>query len=185
MKRVFIAVKTEISGPAYKVITSLKSGLGKEIIKWTDPENLHITLLFLGKTEEGKVNVISSALMDVCHGFGQFEIRIRGIGLFKNLNEPRVIWAGIEPSEKLNILNSNIVNGLRNIGIYQGENYFKPHLTLGRIKSVAEKQNFKAIVDKYKTTEFQNIIVQDIILYESILFQEGPVYKPVDIFSLR
>ncbi len=185
MKRVFIAVKTELSESVLRVITSMKSGLSNESIKWTNPENLHITLLFLGKTEEEKVDIISSVLREVCNGFGEFEIIIRGVGVFKNMNEPRVIWAGIEPSEKLNILNKNIVNKLRNLDIYKGENYFKPHLTLGRIKSVVEKQNFKTIVDKYKTTELQNLIVHDVILYESILLPEGPVYKPIDIFSLR
>jgi len=185
MKRVFIAIKTEAAVPVYKIITSLKSELSKEKIKWTDPDNLHVTLLFLGNTEEKSLGVISSVLNEECHGFGQFEINIRGIGLFKNLNEPRVLWAGIEPSEKLSILNSNIVNRLKNIGIYRGENYFKPHLTLGRIKTLVKKQDFKTILDKYKATELQNLVVEEIILYESILLPEGPVYKPIDKFSLK
>jgi len=185
MKRVFIAIKTESEGPVYKVITSLKSELRNEIIKWTDLDNLHITLLFLGKTEEEKLDIISSVLKEECYGFGHLEIIIRGIGLFKNLNEPRVIWAGIEPSERLNILNRNIANRFRNLGFYQGENYFKPHLTLGRIKTIVNRQDFKTIVDKYKATELQNLIIEEIILYESILLPEGPVYKPIDKFSLK
>ena len=65
------------------------------------------------------------------------------------------------------------------------ENYFKPHLTLGRIKTLVNRQDFKTILDKYKATELQNLVVEEIILYESILLPEGPVYKPIDKFSLK
>jgi 2'-5' RNA ligase len=141
--------------------------------------------LFLGNTDEEKVDIISSGLKEVCNGFGHFEMVIKGIGLFKNMNHPRVIWAGIEPSGKLELLNLNIVDRLRSLGFNIGDYNFKPHLTLGRIKSIVQKNVLKMLVDKYGTTEIQNLTVENIILYESILLPSGPVYKPIDIFSLK
>jgi 2'-5' RNA ligase len=185
MKRVFIAIKVETGGLVYQLITSLKSELRTEIIKWTDPENLHITILFLGNTDEEKVDIISTGLKEVCNGFGQFAMVIKGIGIFKSLNQPRVLWAGIEPSGKLELLNINIVTKLRSLGFSIGDYYFKPHLTLGRIKSIVQKNALKMQVDKYCTTEFQNLTVENIILYESILLASGPVYKPIDKFTLK
>jgi 2'-5' RNA ligase len=98
MKRIFIAIKAEAGATLLKIVSSLKSGLIEEGIKWTNPDNIHITLAFLGDTEEDMIRVISSKLKDRCEGSGNFELYIRGTGVFRNLSDPRVIWAGIEPS---------------------------------------------------------------------------------------
>jgi len=184
LKRIFIAVKIESDETLLKLISSLKAGLSNDSIKWTNPDNIHITLAFLGDTEEEKIKIISSMLKEKCEGFGIFELIIKGSGVFKNLSDPRVIWIGIEPSEKLVQLNGFIMNGLKDAGIKIEDQHFKPHLTLGRIKYLNDKSVLKTLIDKYQKTEIQKVPVNEVILYESILLQSGPVYKPISKFKL-
>jgi 2'-5' RNA ligase len=184
MKRIFIAVKVEAGQALLGMISKLKTGLKSENIKWTSLDNIHITLAFLGDTREEKIDVISAMLLEKCDRFGKFELIIKGLGVFKNLDDPRIIWTGIESSEKLKLLNVFIKNGLRDAGIKIEERPFNPHLTFGRIRNLKDKAILKTSIDKYLTEEFQKVPVKEVILYESILLQTGPVYKPIGKFKL-
>ncbi|MCX6254086.1 MAG: RNA 2',3'-cyclic phosphodiesterase [Bacteroidia bacterium] len=184
MKRIFIALKVEAEESLLKMISSLKSGLSNESIKWTNPNNIHITLAFLGDTEEERIKIISAMLKEKCEGFGKFELIIRGSGVFKNLSDPRVIWTGIDPSGKLAQLNDFIMNGLKSADIKMEGRPFKPHLTLGRIKYLKDLTILKTLMDKFQNSEIQKVPVNEVILYESILLQSGPVYKPLGKYKL-
>jgi 2'-5' RNA ligase len=185
MKRIFIALKVETGETLLTMIYSLKSGLSKDIIKWVNPDNIHITLSFLGDTEERKIKSISSMLNEKCKGSGKFELIIKGSGVFRNLSDPRIIWTGIEPSEKLMNLYEIIMNGLEGLDIKLEDRPFKPHLTIGRIKHLNDKEALKALIEQFQYSEIQIIPVNEVILYESILLQSGPVYKPLEKFNLE
>lgn len=184
MKRIFIAVKIEPGKTLSGMISSLKSGLRNENIKWTNPENIHITLSFLGDTEEEMINAVSAMLKEKFEGFGKFELVIKGSGVFKSLADPRVIWTGIEPSPGLISLNEAILNGLKNTGIKIENRPFNPHLTLGRIKTVKDKNVLKSLLEKYRNSEIQKTIIDEVILFESILLNTGPIYKPIGKYRL-
>ena len=184
MKRIFIAVKVEAGETLLKMISSFKSGLINETIKWTKPDNIHITLAFLGDTEEEMIKIISEMLKEKCEGSGKFELIIKGSGVFKNISEPRVIWTGIEPSEKFSQLNGLIKSGLGDAGIEIEDRPFNPHLTLGRIKHIKDKEVLKSLINGYQNKEIQKVAVNEVILYESILLPPGPVYKPIGKFKL-
>lgn len=182
MKRIFIAVKVDAGNALLKMISSFEYGLSKERIKWINPDNIHITLAFLGDTEEEKINIISSMLKEKCEGSGKFELIIKGSGVFKSMNDPRIIWAGIESSEKLTQLNDFIKSGLKDAGIKIEDRPFNPHLTLGRIKHLNPGSDLKELIEKYRDAEIQKVPVNEVTLYESILLQSGPVYKPIGKF---
>jgi 2'-5' RNA ligase len=184
MKRIFIAVKVEPGETLLKMISSFKSVLSGESISWTNPDNIHITLAFLGDTEDDQIRIISETMKDKCEGFGKFELIIKGSGVFKSINDPRVIWAGIEPSEKFNCLNGLIKSGLKIAGIRLEERPFRPHLTLGRIKHLKEVNKLKELIEKYSEHEIRKVPVSEIILFESILFQTGSVYKQLAKFMI-
>jgi 2'-5' RNA ligase len=184
MKRIFIAVKTDAGADLLKMIASLKDLLGKESIKWVDPANIHLTLAFLGDTEEKRIRILSSLLKDKCSGFGEFDFTLAGTGVFKNFRDPRVIWAGIRSSERLSDLNSEISAGLKETGFNIEERSFKPHLTLGRIRSLKDPDNLKSTLERYRETEFQTIQVREVFLFESILMQKGPTYIQLGRFVL-
>jgi len=184
MKRIFIAIKAEAGETLFKMVSSLKSRLVNENIRWTSLDNIHITLAFLGDTEENMIQVISSKLKESCVGTGKFELNIRGIGVFKNLSDPRVIWTGIEPSEKLTQLYSNVINGLNEAGLMMNQSPFKPHVTLGRIKYINDKPALKNLLDKYQNAEMQKVPVNEVIIYESLLKPTGPLYTPIALIKL-
>jgi 2'-5' RNA ligase len=81
-------------------------------------------------------------------------------------------------------LNDSIMNGLKDAGISIEDRPFKPHLTLGRIKYLKDKAVLKTLMDKYQNAEIQKVPVNEVILYESILLQTGPVYKPIGMFMI-
>jgi RNA 2',3'-cyclic 3'-phosphodiesterase len=184
MKRIFIAIKVVVGKTLFKTVSSLKSTLINEGIRWTSLDNIHITLAFIGETEENTIEMISSTLKESCEGTGKFELTMKGIGVFKNLSDPRVIWTGIEPSENLAQLNNTIINVLNTAGIEIEQRNFKPHLTLGRIKYVTDKPALKYLIDKYQNVEIQKVPVNEVIIYESILKPTGSLYIPVTIIKL-
>jgi 2'-5' RNA ligase len=184
MKRVFIAVKIDPDNLFAKVISSFKSGLKDENIKWTDSGNIHITLAFLGDTDEKSIEILRSKLKEHLNESGIFELKIKGAGVFKKLGTPKVIWAGIETSEKLDQLNLLVKRGVVESGVKTEDRPFKPHLTLGRIKLVNNITALKNLTERFRDTEFQKVSVTEVILYESILLQNGPVYKPIEKFEI-
>jgi 2'-5' RNA ligase len=184
MKRIFIAVKVGAGEILLKMISSFKTGLSNENIKWTNTDNIHITLSFLGDTEESQIIAINEILMLRCEGFGQFDLVLKGTGVFKSQGDPRVIWVGIEPSEKFIRLNSLIKSSLAQAGTITEDRPFKPHLTLGRIKHLKNTEVLKTLIEEYQNSEIQKVAVNEVILYESILLPTGPLYKPVSKFSL-
>jgi 2'-5' RNA ligase len=184
MKRIFIAVMIDQGETLMKMISSFKTGLKDEMIKWTGSENLHITLAFIGDTEEEKVKATGKMLQRVCEGSGGFEILLKGAGLFKNIRDPWIIWTGIEHSERLVTLFESVKHGLRGEGMTIEERDFSPHLTLGRIKSLRNADALQALISGYKDVVVQSQQVSEVILYESLLFHSGPVYKPLGKYCL-
>ena len=184
MKRIFIAVKVEAEEALLKMISTFRSRLNGENIKWVNVDNIHVTLAFLGNTEDEQIENISKMLKIICDGFREFELIIKGSGVFKSLNDPRVIWTGIEPSEKFRLLNGLINNGLKEMGIRVEERPFRPHLTLGRIKYLKSGNALKELIEKFREAEIQRVPVFKVILYESVLLASGPVYKPIGIFNI-
>jgi 2'-5' RNA ligase len=179
MKRIFIALKIEAGENLLKMISSYRDQLKKDQIKWTDTSNIHITIAFLGNTEEKTIKAIISMLEEKCNGFGQLELVLKGSGIFRNLSDPRIIWTGIEPSGKLIQLNYIIINGLKELDIKMEDRPYKPHLTIGRIKHLNSSESLKALIEEFQNYEIQLVQVNEVILYESILFSAGPVYKPL------
>jgi len=184
MKRIFIAVRIEPGEELLKMISSFKTVLKNESIKWTETSNTHITLVFLGDTEEKRIKEIDVILSGICCGFGSFDIILSGAGIFRSLSDPRIIWAGINNSKELTDLNKSISGRLRETGTHLEAKPFNPHLTLGRIKRLNDTQELSRQIENYKDKKIQKIRVSEIILFESILRPEGPVYTPLGRYSL-
>ncbi len=185
MKRIFIAVRTDPGETLLRIHSSLRSVLGAEKINWTDPSNIHLTLAFLGDTEDELIRVVSIMLKQKCTGFGYFSFSLKGTGVFRNYRDPRVIWIGIMHDEKLVKLNSEINAGLKDAGFKLEDRPFRPHITLGRIKSIRNTDILKSSLEKYQDTIIQEVPVREVILFESILKPTGPVYKITGKFCLK
>jgi RNA 2',3'-cyclic 3'-phosphodiesterase len=184
MKRIFIAVKVVPGSEMLRVFSSIKSLLVTENIKWVDPVNIHLTLAFLGDTEEKRIKSLAVVLKEKCSGFKGFDFTLVGTGLFKSYRDPKIIWAGISSSEQLSGLNTLVNDVLKENGFECEERPFQPHLTLGRIRSLGNPKNMKTVIEKYRDYELQKVEVKELILFESILMHTGPLYKPLGKFPL-
>jgi RNA 2',3'-cyclic 3'-phosphodiesterase len=160
MKRLFIAVRTTPDNNFTKLYSSLRNELAGESIKWTLPENIHLTLVFLGNTDERRIADIERILKSVCNRTQNFEISLKGFGVFKNINDPRVAWAGLYHSDKLATLQGLIAGALSDAGISFEEKPFVPHVTIGRIKGIKDQDRFKMIMLKYHITDIQRVQVK-------------------------
>jgi 2'-5' RNA ligase len=184
MRRTFIAVKIEPGEKLLEAISDIRNMLKNDLIKWVDTGSMHLTIAFLGDTGEDMVKKVSEMLHKSCRGTGQINFRLSGLGIFRNIHDPRVLWAGIEKSDKLLSLYDTIKQGLEAIGINTEERNFNPHLTVGRIKTIKNKKKLESILATYKSTEYQIVEADEVIFYESILSQAGPSYIPLSKVKL-
>jgi 2'-5' RNA ligase len=185
MKRIFIAIKIDPGKTLLRIHSSLKSVLGVERINWTDPANIHLTLAFLGDTGDDLIKVACIMLRQKCTGFGDFKFNLAGAGVFKNYRDPRIIWIGIAQNENLLQLSEKITTGLKDAGFKLEDRQFKPHITIGRIKSIKNSDTLRSAIEKYRDSYIQEVHAKEVILFESILRPTGPIYKPAGRFALK
>lgn len=185
MKRLFIAIKVDNSERLNSLAARLKKELAGERIRWVDPGNIHITLAFLGDTEESDIIKITGLMDHVSKVIPSFKLELKGIGLFRNARDPRVIWAGTEKNLNLDLLYEKLVEKLAGSALYSAPGVFNPHITLGRIKAVTDRQRLGTIVSDCRSSPIHEQEVKEIILYESILRPGGPVYNALHRSSLK
>jgi 2'-5' RNA ligase len=174
--RCFIAI--EIPEAIKKAIVSSTDSLKKSgaDVKWVSPENIHITLQFLGETEEAQIPLIKEVLGKILLPYSPFYIRIAGIGCFPDIRRPRVIWVGTEESQHVINLHGDIAKGLERLGYQEEERNFTPHLTIGRVKSNRNTKELGRKMDEIKAASFSGFEVQNITLMKSELKPSGPIY---------
>ncbi len=184
MKRLFAAIKINPDKTFLNQFNEIQNRLQHERIKWVEDYNIHITLKFFGETEETKIPEITRVLGEVADCTKTFSLVLHNLGIFGSSYDPRIVWVGIEPYENLESIMKLIRDKLEVIGYTSDRQNLIPHLTLGRIKFLKDKRLFRQIIDQNKNISSQEIIVDRIILFESRLKKEGPVYLTLQIFDL-
>jgi len=182
MKRLFAAIKIHPDAEFLKSFRELKHLLGHEQIKWVEESNFHFTLKFFGETEEHYISSISGVLQQRASVTPSMELQLSGLGIFGSSYAPKVIWAGIKPSSDPFLLMKNIHTDLKSLGFEPDRQNLVPHLTLGRIKMLRDKVIFTRTIDRFKSISSMPICVKEMILYESILHQNGPEYIVLEKF---
>ena len=178
-KRTFIAFKVFAGREILNCISHLRRTLEKERIKWIDPDRLHITLTFIGDTTTEQVDSIDNILEKYVPWYPPQMMRIHDLGIFRNLRNPRVLWLGMDPLPSLNDLKIQIDNDLEETGLSIEKREFKPHLTLGRIKSMNNKTLLADLVQEYQGKLFQADTIDELVLFESVLRPEDYEYLPL------
>ncbi|MFA5389090.1 MAG: RNA 2',3'-cyclic phosphodiesterase [Candidatus Omnitrophota bacterium] len=186
--RAFIAL--EIDEQTKQKILHLLDTLKKSgaDAKWLTENQLHLTLKFLGNIEDNMTQKISGVLSDISGSARPFAINFSETGAFPDLEHPRVICLGIgKGAEHLEALNREIENSLEELGFKKEERPFKPHLTLGRVRSLKNLPNLiKTIKGKEKDLEpIDNVKIDKLTLFKSRLDPEGAVYIPITRNALR
>jgi 2'-5' RNA ligase len=185
MRRTFIAIKIEPGDRLLQAYTKLQNELKNEKIKWVDDENFHTTLFFLGDTSEEMISRVKQALAGLTPAFEAFDINLYGMGVFKNLKKPRVLWAGIREFEPLEKIKQAVDQKMSQLGYTPDEREFRPHLTLARIKWIEDKNKLEHLLLEYEQQQWQKTRISELIYYESKLQRSGPVYTPIEKFPLE
>ncbi len=185
MKRTFIGLKIEVKPTLAKLFSDLKRNLNSENLRWTDPNNLHLTLRFLGTTEDSQLMNLYRELDQLIPRYGHFTLGINGLGLFGKSSAPKILWAGITMPESAYNLVGDIEELVCREGFEPEKRPYSPHLTLCRIKSIMNPSRLNDLVSHYKDTHFITQEISEIILFESVLKSFGAVYVPLRTFGLN
>jgi 2'-5' RNA ligase len=154
-------------------------------IKWVKPESIHITLKFLGETDEEKINNISDVLSDFEKQKGKLITEVKGIGFFPDSRRPRIIWAGLEEKPVyLAELASIMDAALSKLSFEKEKRAFSPHITIGRFRSNRSFNYLIKETDKMKTASFGIFEINEFNLYSSTLKPSGAEYKILRSFKL-
>ncbi len=179
MKRTFIAIKTNPGEKIRDCIFHGKTCLRGEKIKWVSTVQLHFTLAFLGDTSPDHVTLTADMLKRIVPSYDAPLVQYRGMGLFRNIKDPKVLWIGLEIDPILRKLKAELDRELKKLGFRIERRDFQPHLTLARIKWIQNKEAMQDFLQAYKDYHFQESIIKQLVYYESILGREGPTYKVI------
>jgi 2'-5' RNA ligase len=144
-------------------------------LKWSPPENLHITTRFIGEWPEARLGELEEALGRAA-GMGAFEVTIGGLDYYPDSGRPRVLFAPVSAASALNELADATSTALAAIGLPREERAYSPHLTLARIRN----ENIHKLRERIKnmsTTEFGKFEVREFHLYLSKRSSQGSVYS--------
>ena len=183
--RTFIAI--EIPGNIISNIRELQEGLkvyGFKI-RWVRPENIHLTLKFLGDVDEVKIDEISGAVSKTVEGYRPISLRAKGIGIFPGIKRPRVLWVGLTGQlESLARLQKTLDENLKLLDFPKEKRPFKGHLTIGRIKDKIDVKKFGDALMAFRGFESETFTAGRLILYKSELKPSGAVYSKLASASL-
>lgn len=154
-------------------------------VRWVPPENLHVTLKFLGEVRKEAVPEVEAALDRVARGNGPFTVRLSGFGAFPTIRRPRVIWLGVDPAPPVRCLKQDLEWALAEGGFERDPRAFHPHVTLGRVDRDAAAGAFRGlddvVADMGWTAEYP---VTAVDLMRSRLDRSGPRYSIVSSSNL-
>lgn len=179
--RAFIAIELpkEIKDALANLQSQLQSA-GADA-KWVAPQNLHLTLKFLGEINDKQLEKIAAVLEETAQRNRPFQLSINSLGAFPTASAPRVIWVGVDKGEaECKKIAAEIEEKTALAGIPKEEREFSCHITIARVKQLLNQDklargiNQQAGYFKEKTLRFS---VAKITLFKSNLFPKGPIYE--------
>jgi len=145
------------------------------------PENIHLSLKFLGDVGEGREPELRAALQQAAGARGEprpLTLRITGFGVFPDYHRPHVFWVGVTPDPGLELLQHGVEQAFAPLGFPSEARAFRPHVTLARAARDARPRDFKGLEEILEGTEFDaTVTVAEIDLMQSTLQPSGPVYQ--------
>lgn len=199
MIRAFIAVNLAPSAveEIAKVQAVLRRADGEPgAVRWTRVENMHLTLKFLGNIDQHQVAPILTRLRQVGRDCPAFQVEARQLGGFPSLGRPRVIWAGLhdtanaealqgEKHSPLPGLSKAIETALSELDFPVEQRDFRPHVTLGRVRSQRDWDRLLPLVQDYRHASFGTSVIDRVSLYRSDLESTGAIYTALGSVPLR
>lgn len=182
--RAFIAAN--LSPPVGEEMTKVQAALqkAKGDIRWVKPQGFHLTFRFLGNIEPNRTAPILTAVRAAVRHQAQFRVRTQGLGAFPSLTRPRVLWARLTGSG-LQELHTKIESALGCCGFPPAGRAFRPHITLGRVRSQRGWSHVLERVQEYLHHDCGESLLDSVTLYRSDLEPGGAVYTALGVADLK
>ncbi|WP_254272475.1 RNA 2',3'-cyclic phosphodiesterase [Haloarcula marina] len=186
MKRLFVSVDLDGLGDEVRAVQDRFEGVSG--LRFTDPEQTHVTLKFLGDTDPDRVDDVVSALEAAVDesGVAPFEARFGGLGVFPSLDYISVVWVGVREGHgdaELGALHEAIEARTVELGFDAEDHEFTPHATIGRMDHAGGKERVQKLVEN-EDPDVGALRVEEIRLTESVLGDDGPEYTTLASVSL-
>lgn len=184
--RLFVAV--DVPDEIKEVISNALEGLrsGVEGVRWVKPENIHLTVKFIGDYEERKLDRLVDEVRKAALRSPRFTALLGGCGAFSSPRKARVIWVDMrEGGEGAAVVARKVDSRLGKIGVKRENRPFRAHLTLGRLKRPKDCSDMlDRLDDDLEELSEMPFDVQEIVLYRSILSSEGSTYVSLQHIEL-
>jgi RNA 2',3'-cyclic 3'-phosphodiesterase len=182
--RLFFAVplSNEIKLFLNKIIIDLKkAGYNFKYVKY---DNMHITLKFLGKTNPEILNRLILDTKEQLQHIKPFKLKLCGYGFFPNIKCPNILFISVVPEKALQQIYQKIETALIPLDYKMDKRQFKSHITIARIKKKIDVANLIKSIGNYNFNKY-SFNVNKILLYESTLTSEGPIYNEIASFKTK
>jgi len=189
--RIFIAIPlperllTRLNDVEYR----LQGKVSHRSVRWVKPEGVHLTLKFLGDTPRNEIPTIEEALTVVARNAPSFTLTAEGLGCFPSPGRPRVLWVGVtEPTGRLRVLYEAVEEAMTALGYKPERHSFTPHLTLGRVRRGASREDRELISETVTGTrvgELTTFEADRFELIQSELKPSGAEYTTLKSFLLE
>lgn len=149
--------------------------------RWSEREQFHLTLRFIGEVDGRDANTIDDALSAI--SAPKFTLALKGAGEFGG-KSPHTLWAGVREAEPVTHLARKVETALQRVGFPAEERKFTPHVTLAYLRAASRGRVMDWIADHalYSSAPFE---VTEFILYSSTLTSDGSIYVPERNYPLR
>ncbi len=175
--RAFLAVELEAAARAEiaSLVDRLREGLPH--VSWTRPENVHVTLRFLGDVSREFIDSYADRLAPAASALPRVEASIGGVGAFPSAARPSVLWVGMEPrGESLTSIQRESERIAREFGLEPETRAFVPHITIGRVRRNVPRANAAHVLDRERAFAAGAMIVEAVSLFSSELTPDGARY---------
>lgn len=145
-------------------------------VSWVRPENLHVSVVFLGHTFDETVQGVATDLDPAVADHAPFTVDVEHIGTFGKPTAPRVLWAGVAADPRLMALQQTVSGVCEQHGFPPETRLYVPHVTLGRVRSKQNIRDLVSLTDTVNTQSFGTLSVETVDIMLSELRPDGPVY---------
>ncbi len=154
-------------------------------VRWVQVGNIHLTLKFFGNLPDSEIEPITQAAGEVAGQQAPFKLQVTVAGAFPNTKSPRVIWLGLGGDVMpLAQMYHKLEKAFAALGHLPEGRPFNPHLTLGRVKSPANRHRLAMALEKLPPLNWPPFKVSEIILFRSTLTPQGSIYTPLQVIKL-
>jgi 2'-5' RNA ligase len=187
--RCFIAI--EIPEEIQAELANLQKELAGQVdvhkgdVKWVESESIHLTLKFLGEVPDKQIVEVCNIVKEVASRYQEFDFAVREAGSFGG-RSARVLWvgAGLDCPE-LSELQQDLEDEMADAGWPKEGRQFSGHLTLCRIRNSKAGEKLGGLIERYKDYDLGLVHADSIVVFESQLTPQGPIYTPLGTYKLQ